>query len=79
MAQQLIASIYRINSNDIGTMGKIHGFPTQGIMITPTDVATAGGVTMSSIIQVAPTGLNQPTRKYYSAATVAALITASNA
>lgn len=79
MAQQLIASIYRINSNDTGAMGRIYGFPTQGIVITPTDVTTAAGVTMGSIIQVSPTGNNQPTRKYYSASTVATLITASNA
>lgn len=81
MAQQLIASIYGINGNAIGTSaGQPQGFPTQGIRIYPVPSAkTFNGVTMVSVIEVLPTGLNQQGNKHYTAAATATLITAANA
>lgn len=85
------ASIYGVNLNDWGNVrGVSMGFPSQSIIVrpvktNPTDATvTMGGVTMNSIIQVlfpsiAVEGNPAGQPQYYSDATVASLITASNA
>lgn len=81
MANQLIASIYSINDKSTGTSaGTPWGFPTQGIVIRPANPgSTFNGVTINSIIQMLPAGTKVAQDQYGSAATVATLITASNA
>lgn len=87
MAQHILASVYARNGKDLLTpsglpaaQGVSVSLPVQGIKVVPVQAAiTANGVTINSIIEVAPTGLNQPTGSFYSAATVATLNTAANA
>lgn len=86
MAQHFLSSIYRRNAYDLSnaagnpaTQGVPVSFSTQGTVFTPVSGVTACGVTMKSVIEVLPTGLNQPTQKFYTADTVATLNTAANA
>jgi hypothetical protein len=87
MALQLSASIYRIDANDLNTaqgvpatQGIIHSFPTQGIRMYPVKgTVTANGVTMSTIIDLLPQGLNQPDKRFYTPTAIATLVTNSNA
>jgi hypothetical protein len=86
MAQHFLSSIYRRNAYDLSnaagtpaTQGVPVSFPVQGTVFTPVSGVTACGVTMKSVIEVLPTGLNQPTQKFYTADTVSTLNTASNA
>ena len=61
------------------TSGIAYGFPVEGFVAYPAPSGfVANGVTMNSIVEVAPTGLNQPAEKLYSNATVAGLIAAIN-
>lgn len=77
--------IYRINQHDLknadgapASAGRLHSFPSGLTFIEPAPAGTvAAGVTMLSIINLLPTGLNQPSKKYYSAADVATLSTAA--
>lgn len=77
--------IYRKNQYDLknaagnpATMGVLMSFPSGLIFIEPAPAGTtANGVTMQSIISLLPTGLNQPSNKYYSAVDVATLSTAA--
>ena len=80
MALQLLASIYGFGSHSVGTaQGQLYSFPTQGILIRPAPASSSfNGVTVNSIIEVLPTGLNQPSKSYYAAATVSTLNTAAN-
>jgi hypothetical protein len=80
MAVSLSASIYGVNGKDLGyTDGRTFGFPTAGVIIRPSlPAVTLSGVSCPTIIQVLPTGLNQPGANYYTAASVASLITAAN-
>jgi len=81
----LISSIYRIGAYDLSnstgapaTQGVPHSFPSAGTIFRPAPAGTvACGVTMNSIIEVLPTGLNQNSKTYYSADSVATLNTAS--
>ena len=65
--------------------GVTMGFPVQGIRVEPvvgingSDAVTFKGVTMNSVIQLLPAGLNQKEKRYYSPTTVADVITAANA
>lgn len=81
MAQIFAASIYGRNSNPFGgVQGKIVGFPSASVWITPAPAGlTFNGVTVNSVIQLIPGGtvVNQPS--FYSSATVATLISAANA
>lgn len=87
MAQQLAASIYRIDQNDLNTgrgipatQGISNSFPTQGIRMYPVSgTVTANGVTMASIIALLPAGLNQPETLYYTPTAIGTLVTAANA
>jgi hypothetical protein len=87
MAQHILASVYARNGKDLVTPSKLPAvqgvsvsLPVQGIRILPVqETITANGVTINSIIELAPTGLNQPIGSFYSAATVATLNTAANA
>jgi hypothetical protein len=86
MASQILASIYRIGDTDLkssigtpATMGVDHGFPTNLVRFYPITGVTANGITMQSVIALLPNGLNQPVKKFYTAAAVSALVTASNA
>jgi hypothetical protein len=77
--------IYRINQYDLknpdgapASQGILRSFPSALTQMYPAPAGTtAAGVTMQSIIELLPTGLNQPAVKYYSAADVATLNTAA--
>lgn len=86
MAQRFLSSIYRRNAYDLNnaagtpaTQGIPVSFPVQGTLLTPVYGVTACGVNMNTVIEVLPTGLNQPTQKFYTADTVSTLNTAANA
>ncbi len=87
MAQQLTASIYRINEYDLkvaagipAVQGVLNTFPTQGIRMFPvTGTVTANNVAMSTVIALLPPGLNQPEKLFYSPTALATLATAANA
>jgi hypothetical protein len=62
------------------TSGISYGFPVEGFVAYPCPSGTvANGVTMNSIVEVAPTGLNQVPVLFYTTSTVAQINTASNA
>jgi len=62
------------------TSGIAYGFPVESFVAYPCPANTvANGVTMNSIVEVAPTGLNQTPVYFYTNATVAQINTASNA
>lgn len=62
------------------TSGIVYGFPVEGFVAYPCPSGTvANGVTMNSIVEVAPTGLNQTPVFFYTNATVANINTACNA
>lgn len=81
MAQFIAASVYRINQNAIGTSaGQPWAFPTSGFLVRPVvGTEVANGVTLKSIIQTVPTGLNKDSDQYYTAKTVAEIVTLANA
>jgi hypothetical protein len=80
MAQQLSVSIYGVNGSATGAMGRIMSFPTQGIRMYPASATpTFSALTMATVIEVLPTGLNQPSNRYYSTTAIATLVTAANA
>lgn len=87
MAQQFLASIYRINDNDLNSgpaipavQGVTQSFPSQGVRIYPVSgTVTANNVTMAAIVALLPQGLNQPEKKFYSPQSVSTLVTAANA
>ena len=92
MANQFSASIYAKGANGgsvlaVGTSaGTPMAFPSQGVLIQPasqyltsTADRTFNGVEVQSCIIVPPSGLNVGAQKFYSAATVATLVTAANA
>lgn len=73
MASQFYAPIYRRNQYDTSnTNGVLYSFPVSGTFFAPTDVV-ANGVQMNSIITLAPKGLNQPARLFYTPYTVSDL------
>jgi hypothetical protein len=84
---RIIASIYRIGSNDTknaagnpATQGLSNSLPSAQCTIypVPNPGVTANGVVMASIIKLLPSGLNQPGTLYYTADTVATLQTNGN-
>lgn len=86
MAQHFLASIYAVQPplgsyTYVGTNeGVTNSFPVEGTRFFEAKAGTtANGVTMNSIIELLPTGLNVHSFKYWSAATVATLNTAANA
>jgi hypothetical protein len=81
-----LSSIYRIDQYDTkstlgsgATMGVPHSFPSGLTKMYPVPYpgVTANGVEMASIIEMLPTGLNQPAHKYYTADSVSTLNTAA--
>ncbi len=81
MAQVIAVSVYGINQNAIGTSaGQPWAFPSTGVLVRPViDGQVFNGVTQLSIIQLPPTGLNKESNQYYTAKTVAELVTLANA
>lgn len=62
------------------TSGIVFGFPVDSFLAYPCPSGTtANGVTMNTIVEVIPTGLNQTSVYYYTTATVATLNSAANA
>ena len=62
------------------TSGIAYGFPVEGFLAYPCPSGTtANGVSMNTIVEVLPTGLNQTSTYYYTTATVAQINTACNA
>ena len=62
------------------TSGIADGFPVEGFVAYPAPSGfVANGVTMNSIVEVAPTGLNQVSVYFYTNATVAQINAAANA
>ena len=62
------------------TSGISYGFPVEAFVAYPCPSGTvANGVTMNSIVEVAPTGLNQTPVFFYTNATVATINSACNA
>lgn len=62
------------------TSGIAFGFPVESFLAYPCPSGTtANGVTMNTIVEVIPTGLNQTSVYYYTTATVATLNSAANA
>lgn len=85
MALQFLSYIYGVNglggNTDVTAAGGIpNTFPSTNVHIYPTtDVRGTAQVTCQSIIELPASGNNQPSVKYYSAETVAALQTKANA
>ena len=87
MAQVFAASIYRIDSAGGTTQirnvqGASNGFSSANVHIYPLSPAVTCGdanVACNSVIEVPAQGLNQPSTKYYTPATVSTLVTAANA
>lgn len=88
MAQHILANVYSRNGKDLllpsgapAYQGVSVSLPVQGIRIVPLQntSTTANGITLTTLIEVAPTGLNQPAISYGSATAVATLNTAANA
>lgn len=68
------------NTDITAAGGQLNGFPSTRCHIYPTtSVRGTAQVTCAAIIELLPEGLNQKSTKYYSADSVATLVTASNA
>lgn len=80
-----LSYVYRKNQYDLkdangnpAINGVPHSFPSAQTVFRPAPSGiTANDVTMVSLIEVLPTGLNQPIVTYYTADTVATLNTAA--
>ena len=70
-----------LNSNGTpATSGIAYGFPVTTFAAYPAPANTvANGVTMNSIVEVAPTGLNQVPVLFYTTSTVSQINSACNA
>jgi hypothetical protein len=70
-----------LNSNGTpATSGISYGFPVTAFAAYPApDNTVANGVTMNSIVEVAPTGLNQVPVLFYTTSTIAQINSAANA
>ena len=87
MAQVFTASIYRIDSPGGTTQikngqGATNGFSSANVHIyslSPAETCGSANVACNSVIEVPAQGLNQPSTKYYTPATVSTLVTAANA
>ena len=77
LTSRIIASIYGINGNPVGTNnGVYNSFPNTSAYFYPAPASTTfNGVTCNSIIVLLPTGLNVNATKFYSDATTAQLVT----
>lgn len=87
MATIVAITAYRRNQYDLvnpngtpATSGISYAFPVESFLAYPCPANTvANGVSMNSIVEVLPTGLNQPSVLFYTTSTVAQINTASNA
>ena len=87
MAAIVSITAYRRNQYDLlnangtpATSGIEYGFPVEGFAAYPCPSGTvANGVTMNSIVEVVPTGLNQVPVLFYTTSTVAQINSAANA
>ena len=80
---RITASIYRINDSDINfdtaITGRTENFPNVGVLFYDLPPGVLGnGLTMNAVIEVLPTGLNQPSKKYYTPATAATILSAGS-
>lgn len=81
---RIIASIYGYEKalggsyNFPGVTGRSNTFPGALTQLYPAPASTTiNGVTILSVVEVLPTGLNQGSTKYYAAAAVATIEAAS--
>lgn len=79
---RIIASIYRQGNNNFpGKTGRLNNFPGQFTHLYPAPAGTTvNGVTMLTIVQMLPSGLQTPqddNLTYYAAADVATIQSAS--
>ncbi|MBK7883550.1 MAG: hypothetical protein IPJ81_06925 [Chitinophagaceae bacterium] len=80
MAQIITVSTYATGPYDSGSaMGFSKGFPVQNIFPEQITPETRSGVVCNATITLLPTGLNVNGKKFYTAMTLAQIITASNA
>jgi hypothetical protein len=87
MAQQVALTVYKRNQYDLNnlngtpaTSGLSYSFAVNSFIARPVETATTVyGVTMNSIVEVIPTGLNQPKVTFLTASTVAQINAAANA
>jgi hypothetical protein len=87
MAQQVALTVYKRNQYDLSnangtpaTSGLSYSFAVNSFIARPVEEATtANGVSMNSVIEVLPTGLNQPSVYFFTTSTVAQINTAANA
>ena len=87
MAQQVALTVYKRNQYDLtnangtpATSGISYSFAVNSFLARPVEVATtANGVSMNSVIEVFPTGLNQPKVSFLTTSTVAQINAAANA
>lgn len=87
MATIVSITAYRRNQYDLvnangtpATSGITYGFPVEGFAAYPCPSGTvANGVTMNTIVEVVPTGLNQTPVFFYTNASVATINSAANA
>jgi len=73
---RIVASIYRYNAYDIpnAAPGRTNSFPSAGCFFYQAPLGiTSNGVTINSIIELLPTGLNVPSTKYYTDSTITQL------
>jgi hypothetical protein len=81
MANQISVTVYGSNQNDWNkTSGVVMSFPTQGIYFeTISPAVSYSGVACNTAVKLMPYGPSPMQPVYYTPATVASLITASNA
>lgn len=79
---RIVASVYNYNGNDLpqaGLSGIANSFPSANAFFYPTPAGTtANGVTMNSVIQLLPTGLNVNGAKYLTDSTPAQITSAGS-
>lgn len=79
LTQRIVASVYGIDAYDVskGTAyGRTNYFSNTGNLIYAAPIDTKYcGVTVNSVVEVLPTGLQVDSKKYYCVETVAQLVT----
>lgn len=82
---RIAASIYGTPAGDFkfgsAITGRLYNFPNVGVQLydlppSGPNSVTSNGILMNAVVEVLPTGLNQPSKKYYTPSTVTALLAA---